>query len=297
LRFPTRNGSTTRHLSEPEVAAAYRARLTSAAQRSERVEQVEAALIERLDLSANPWMTVSLVPDLPGDFLITRASFTDFESAARAAEVVPLDGGGRSFLRCDVGHQRLRADDAIHPDEPAPSFSALEFHQDGAGVVARRLYAIRADPHAPDIDLHTVSDEGIAAVIIWALPYLAREASERAHTSGMATLRVTVLPAASVKRTAIGNTRGGFSTPRGRPVEGPLSATTFASIDELADEGPALLAAAARLHHEIGHTYGMPELPQLTLDGELAWPFWNQTRRPWVKTWAAARSVTIIGES
>ena len=294
LRFPTRNGATTRYLSEPEVAAAYRARLMSAALRGERVEQVEAEVIAHLDLSEEPWMVITLVPDLPGDFTISSASFADFETAARSVQIVPLDGGGCSFQRFDVGHQRLRADDSMRTEDPYPWSAAIEFHTDGTGAAALKLYDIRANVHPPDPQTHTLSDEGVAAAILWALQYLAREASDRAHTSGTAALRATVLPSAAVQQTWLGHSRGGFSRANGRPVASVPSASTFASINELADGGPALVAAAARLHHEIGHSFGIPELPQLTLDGELVWPFWNHDRRPYVKPWAEANGVSII---
>lgn len=298
LRFPTRNGATIRHLSEPEVANAYRARLTSAALRGERVGQVESALVGRLDLTQHPWMAVTLVPDLPGDFTITRASFTAFETDSRAVRIVPLDGGGsRSFLRADVGHQRLRADDSMRTDEPAPWSAATELNTDGAGVVALRLHDIGASVQPADPDKHIVSDEGIAAAIIWALQYLAREAADRAHASGTAAIRVTLLPSPNVRHFALGHWRQGFPNTSGRPVTTVPAVSTFAAISELSAGGPALIAAAARLHHEIGHIFGVPELPQLTLDGELAWPFWNHDRRPSVKSWAEANGAPILGDN
>src|SRR6266851_2620965 len=70
LRFPRRNGTTTRYLSEPEVAAAYRERLADAQRQSSRIEEVEREAVVRLDASRLPWVVVTLVPDLPGDLSI-----------------------------------------------------------------------------------------------------------------------------------------------------------------------------------------------------------------------------------
>jgi len=143
LRFPTRNGSTTRYLSEPEVAAAYRARLANAARRAERVVQVESDLTNRLGLLTDPWIAVTLVPELPGEFTITHASFTEFEADVRATAVVRIDGGDRPFRRVDVGHERFLADDSkLIRDDPALWSAATELHTDGSGVVALRLYDI-----------------------------------------------------------------------------------------------------------------------------------------------------------
>src|SRR6266704_2206470 len=41
LRYPRRNGTTTRYLSEPEVASAYRERLAGAQRQAARVEEIE----------------------------------------------------------------------------------------------------------------------------------------------------------------------------------------------------------------------------------------------------------------
>lgn len=295
LRFPMRNGATTRYLSEPEVAAAYRTRLTSAAQRTERLEQVETELTSQLDLAAAPWIAITLLPELPGDFTISRASFAEFETAARSTQFVPLDGGGQSFRRFDVGHQRLRADDSILADEPAPWGAATELHTDGAGSLALRLYDVQESVRPADPRMHTLSDEGLAAMIIFALQYLAQHARDRAHTSGTASVRATVLPSTAVQRTALGHSRGGPPRASGRPIATVPPASTFAPIDDLADGGPGLIAAAARLHHALGHSFGVAELPQLTLDGELVWSFWNHDRRPHLKAWAAAHGVTITG--
>ncbi|WP_448062258.1 AlbA family DNA-binding domain-containing protein [Cellulomonas hominis] len=295
LRFPTRNGATTRYLSEPEVAAAYRARLTAAAARTDRLEQVESDLTDRLDLTEAPWIALSLLPELPGDFTISRASFSEFETSARNTVIVPLDGGGRSLRRMEVGHRRLRADDSMRADDPSPWGVAIELHTDGAGAAALRMYDIRQSVQPGSSDLHTLSDEGLAAAILWALQFLAQHARDRAHTAGTAAVRATILPSSSVKQTILGYYRGGFPNTTGRPIGTVPPVETYALVDDLAQGGPGLVAAAARLHHALGHAFGVPELPQLTLDGEMVWTFWNHERKPSVKTWAAANGVTITG--
>ncbi len=67
LRYPRRNGATTRYLSEPEVAAAYRERLAGARRQSTRISEVQREALERLNPEGLPWVVVTLVPDLPGD--------------------------------------------------------------------------------------------------------------------------------------------------------------------------------------------------------------------------------------
>lgn len=66
-----RNGATTRYLSEPEVAVAYRERLAGAQRQSARVVEIEREALLRLGPSGHPWVVVTLVPDLPGDLSIS----------------------------------------------------------------------------------------------------------------------------------------------------------------------------------------------------------------------------------
>jgi hypothetical protein len=294
LRFPMRNGATTRHLAEPEVAAAYRTRLSGQAQRGARVEAVEAEVRNQIDRSESPWIIVSLVPDLPGDFTITKASFKALETTLRSTTTAPLDGAGLEFRDFGVGHEHMWATDSMRLNAPAWGL-ATQLHTDGTGVLAQRLYSIadntrtmEGKPYCP------LSDEAIAAALIWALQFLALHARDRAHTAGSATLRATILPSVVTPVLALSSDRRDLVPTAVLPVVTSVPpVTTYAPIDDLAD-GPGLIAAAHRLHQGIGHAFGLPELPQLTTDGQLAGPAWGPIRRPQVERWAASNKVEVL---
>src|SRR5258707_878959 len=55
FRYPRRNGTTTRHLSEPEVASAYRVRFAGARRQVARIEEVEHEALQQLETSGLPW--------------------------------------------------------------------------------------------------------------------------------------------------------------------------------------------------------------------------------------------------
>lgn len=87
LRYPRRNGATTRYLSEPEVAAAYRERFAAVHRQTDRAQEVESGALGRLSTADNQvWEVTSLVPDLAGELVMDQAAL----SAARAE----LMGGG-----------------------------------------------------------------------------------------------------------------------------------------------------------------------------------------------------------
>jgi hypothetical protein len=63
LRYPRRNSATTRYLSEPEVADAYRARFAAPRRQADRASKIEADALSRLDTTEDHvWIAVSLVP-------------------------------------------------------------------------------------------------------------------------------------------------------------------------------------------------------------------------------------------
>lgn len=70
LRYPRRNGATTRYLSEAEVADAYQARATGLAGRRQRLDDVWRVGLDRLDVQDIPthlwdWATLARVPVEP----------------------------------------------------------------------------------------------------------------------------------------------------------------------------------------------------------------------------------------
>ncbi|MBN9375824.1 MAG: hypothetical protein J0I40_10605 [Cellulomonas sp.] len=282
------------------MAVAYRTRLAGEAERTGRLARIEADMHNRLDLSEDPWLIVSLVPDLPGDFTIRRETFAEFQQEMQRKRFLFLDGGGTNFPHADVGHNRLRADDVFREDHPQPHYRAIEIHTDGSGTAAVRLYSLGTPTRAfagQDSPLCTVSDEALAAALIGTLQCLASNAADRAHASGMAALRASLFVAANAPQTALGSIRSGFVSTSGHTVHAnPEPVETFAPLDELVSSGRDLVEAAARLHHGVGHAFGEPELPQLTLDGPLAWPFWSRDRRPYVDAWADDNGVEIIGK-
>jgi hypothetical protein len=133
FRFPKRNGSTTRYLSEPEVAAAYRERFANIAGQGERLEQLERDLRERLVTESFPWLVVSLAPDLPGDMELTHALRQEFSRQMVGKEVRIGAGIGISFRRAHVGRRKLVADGSDNGQDRA-RWAAAEFYCDGSGT-------------------------------------------------------------------------------------------------------------------------------------------------------------------
>jgi hypothetical protein len=73
----------------------------------------------------------------------------------------------------------------------------------------------------------------------------------------------------------------------------PPAADAAAELDGLAQPGPALAAASFLLVSEIGHAFGVPEMGQLSRDGQLRRRYWGQRE---MVTWAQEHGIEITDD-
>ncbi|MCO1597419.1 ATP-binding protein [Micromonospora sp. RHAY321] len=303
LRFPVRNGATTRYLSEPEVATAYRNRFASAQRQDQRIVEVEREAISRLAMDDNyAWVIVSLVPDLPGDMILQDA-FRAWEMEIRRRPTITDEGVG--IHRTRVGRRRLLADGTSNYAAES-RFVSLELHTDGSGAFAlgisnlgsRRATAQRGGE--PDDSGHqVVTDEGIAAGIVSGLLQLGRHARDRAAAGGTALIRAQLHPVGESRPTTIGHTRfyGMGETRTGEQYQVRADpAEAAAAVDDLAQPGPALIEAGALLLDELGQAFGVPEMGQLTRDGRIRRGYWSSSRQSEIVQWAEAYGIEVTEE-
>lgn len=303
LRFPVRNGATTRYLSEPEVATAYRNRFASAQRQGQRIVEVEREAISRLAIDDNyAWVIVSLVPDLPGDMILQDA-FKAWEMEIRRRPTITNEGVGINRTR--VGRRRLLADGTSNYAAES-RFISLELHTDGSGAFAlsvSKLGARRATAQRggepEDSGRQVVTDEGIAAGIVSGLLQLGRHARDRAAAGGTALIRAQLHPVGESRPTTIGHTRfyGMGETRTGEQYQVRADpAEAAAAVDDLAQPGPALIEAAALLLDELGQAFGVPEMGQLTRDGRIRRGYWNSSRQSEIVQWAEAYGIEVTEE-
>jgi hypothetical protein len=210
LRFPVRNGTTLRYLSEPEVSAAYRERATGAERQAARVEEIERDALQRLDTaSERRWVVVSLVPDLAGNLAINSGSFAAFrqEVIGESPTIVP---SGVRFRRASVGRRRLIADGTMD-SSAAASWLLLELHADGSGVcciaLVDRTREVSPSADAGQSAVSRIHVEDMVVAVMSGLWQLGRHARDRAAASGSAIVHVQIYPVAPDQQAVLVNTR------------------------------------------------------------------------------------------
>ena len=143
LRYPLRDGTTTRWQSEPEVADMYRDRFRVAAGQAGRLDGILTDGLAVMDLSEDAFIAVGLIPTGAGSMPIDLARVTAVGEWARR-QIGParwFEGFFDSQVRPGtpgVASHRLTITTAIGADRP-PDHTYAELYDDGAGFACHRL--------------------------------------------------------------------------------------------------------------------------------------------------------------
>jgi hypothetical protein len=298
LRYPKRNGSTTRYLSEAEVAAAYLDRLRRADRLDAKVESVNEDARSRLD-DSKAWVTVTMVPDLAGAMDIDQKTFKAFSAEIIGSGISEITGRQvASFQKTSVGRKRFIAFESNSPYD-RDSWASAQFYEDGSGSYSLQIHDI--SPFEAGGKLigtnRILSEESVIDAILTGIQRLADHARNRAAAGGDALISVTIRPPIlGLSLTlALGHQRRGTAVASGvansrglDPVE------VVASLDDIAQPGPDLVAVVARAVNLIAQNFGIPELGQLTLDGQLRRRYWAIHWQSPVAAWALPAGVAVI---
>ncbi|WP_233412112.1 AlbA family DNA-binding domain-containing protein [Nucisporomicrobium flavum] len=290
FRYPRRNGATRYWLSEPQVAERYRARFAYLGDRLDEARRIEHEYIQRLD-PKQTFVVTTLVPDLPGDAVVTMTTFREFERQILTTSPYLPAGGSGTFNLASVRRKRFVATGAMKASERV-SWAGCELHENGSGVFAA-IIETPSDELAPTATW--VGDQAIVHTIASAIRFLSRHARDRALTSGLATLRATIWPAGREHPLELVRfTDGGATRLKRQDVVEPPVADTVADLEETADDGQALLAATYRLAGGLFQEFGHPEAEQLTSEGALRLHHWNSTYQGYLRPWAEQAGIELL---
>ena len=301
LRYPRRNGATTRYLSEPEVAAAYRERFGAAQRQADRAREIEADALDRLAVTDDQvWVVTSLVPDLQGELVIDQAALgaARAELTGQRPLIVPSSLGWR---RVSIGRRRLLADGAMDSGRAARWLSA-DLHEDGAGVFAAHVLspaspAAAASTSEPEV--RRVIDESVVNGILSGLRFLARHARDHAAAGGNALIRSQLYPLSGQQPLGLARYRAGFTDSLGTRImtEATPPAERVAPLELLACDGPDLLSAAYLLATDLFQGFGAAEAAQLTREGSVRLPYWDPEVVPYLQQWAASAGISVTQQT
>lgn len=297
LRYSRRVGPTTRHLSEPEVAAAYRNRDLRAVARTERLDQVRTVGLRRLELAAGPWLTLTAVPEVPGSFDIDYDTARTMEQALNGRDIGSVFPMGAHIFRTRVGKGRIWADGETN-ESGRSSWAQYEFFQDGSSFIAVRLPSTRGQLSEKDGTVESIHDRGLMRSLINGL---ARGSEHAARTAarGDLLLDARIVLHEDVRQVVLLSNSGPFPQARSTFVGVPddLWAEAFAPIDTLTPPGRGTLAAARVLADQIAQSLGLAEYGLLTHDDEPVPGQWDDRDAATLNALAAIPDLTAASDS
>lgn len=296
LRYPVRDGSGTRYLSESDLADRYRARFAGALQQTDRLREVHAEGCTPLSVHppdetfrAGSWLLVSLVPATVGDVTLGVGNQGRVEDWLRATirDLYPLRGlGDGDLFPLSVGFRRFEYSDRRAVERALSELRHIELHIDGAGFGAVTLTDL-SDPEADEVFF---SDEQLVDNVVCLLYALSSYATNVAGLTGDAAVTVEIIRQEELT-VHLGHTRGGGMS-RYRPVLQHVPASTHSiALDDTAAIGAPLLAAARMFLNDLVSTFGLPEVYQINAEGLLLPQFFNSTRWAELENWATGHRV------
>ncbi|MFI6586189.1 hypothetical protein [Embleya sp. NPDC050493] len=174
-------------LTETHVATAYHQRFQAAADRRERMREVQQDLVAAECDRDRPHLVVTLVPEMPGEMPINQRSFVAHKEALSAAR--PLLGlSHQPFVQVSVGRRRLR----LGWPSPAARRDVAYLHDDGAGVCAHpidtRVYTMDDDARVRVVDADVLVHRLMSAPA-----FLGAHAQDRCGTTGTVNIEVDLV--------------------------------------------------------------------------------------------------------
>jgi hypothetical protein len=290
FRYPRRNGATTRYLSEPEVAEAYRARLAGLAGQRARVEQVWRDGTAALDTTEEAWVAVALVPDVLGAFRVNRAASRRFEKEARERLPTVVNLGFQTW-RTSVGRGFLAADGTSGGGSSGSRWFRYELHADGAGFFAVGVGWLRRGQQGQMLESPSmaVDDEHLTIGVLSALVRLGSHSRDSAAASGSAAIRAGLYGLRPDAPASLSHQRGHFGrdTYNDREVSSdPPPVDTMADLDAIATVGPDVISVAAHICDRLAQSFAVAELGQFSDDGRIRERYVSDGPLAQLKAWA-----------
>ena len=151
----------------------------------------------------------------------------------------------------------------------------------------------RADATASQFD-----DESVVNIVWSGLRFLARHARDRAAAGGSAAARATVWPVSEELPARLMHSRfHGISQVLGKhtPTSPPTAVGVF-DIDDLAEDGPPLVAATYALATGLFQGFGHPEALQMTSGDAIRIKYWRHGVPPQLRLWSQPAGVELSEE-
>jgi hypothetical protein len=286
FRYPRRDGSSTRYLSEIEAADMYRSRFRGESEQLDRLGRIGQEALDRV-AEDGPWVVASVVPNNSGALPISFSGRTAIEQWAReqCCSNDAIDGFFPSTAMAGVGVERYTIATVFDEGQRA-GHAYSQCHLDGAAAAALILYK-----RGNETDGITVFGTDLVWRTAKALRLIGRHAV-RAGAYGDAAVHLQLVGESMY----LGFYRDGFPH-RFKDTELSISqahSRHTVPLESLVGDPQNLLAATRLVLNDIFNAFGRAEVSHITQDGTLRLAYFQD---PELAKWAEARGVSTTAET
>lgn len=288
LRYPRRDGTVTRYLSESEVADLYRNRFAQQHTEIERASLNRQEAVNQIDRDNSLWVAVSAVPTGAGSLTIDAS--TPSETQRWAERFIGQDfvrgflGQAAPLVRTGLRRLRLMTQ---YAHNTAPNYQYAELHVDGAATALHIVWT-GDDQRRAFTETRVIPN----VTLLWATAKCLTTVVEHAVATG-------AWGDLTVEVTLFGPPRAlGFIQHGGiHPVEGGLALRDdlvvrhTLALDEIAAGPQAILAAVRLLLSDVFQAFGSPEVLMIAPSGALRMGYLGQDAE--IRAWAAEHGVEV----
>lgn len=303
FKWPVRDGTGTRFLTEPEIADRYAQRFVGATQRRERADEVEASGLAGLGLqdrhrTTEGWVYLSVTPERPADPRLNQALLNDARAWLTTAN--PTTVGRPTSIdylshRAAPGRVQMTVPSHKSGRFEQPRDLWIELYRDGSAFVAVAL-ASRSEQQMKMLVPVGIPVELIVAELIFATGVALPWVIHRVGAWGTAAVRFG-LAGADARKVS----RHTLQLPRLEQDSCERIAGSDVAAGEVEVSLPGSTSPSGRMTvvHEIASEllqhYALPENPLTTAGGELRIDVWPREEAPHVQVWASEQGVLAVG--
>lgn len=296
LRYPVREGTGKRYLSESEVADLYRSRFADARSQVDRAVERHAGAVARLDRSKMAWLVMSLEPDWPGLFKVTRDNTDPLRTFGRTARV-QFPTWFRSTTYTPVPSFRSLA---LYDGHNEVYNSTATLHLDGGGSVAFGWeWRPKNAMDEGNSKVAMIADEDIVGCLVNGIWALADWALGWCGASGDATLLVQLYAPDDYPMT-LWQYRSDFPgrLAGARDLTGATGeVATTVSLPTIHNSATDLLLTTKRIAADLEMAFGVLGPPQIDPNGAVRQRYFYRDKGEWLRKWAVAWTVEVAEDA
>lgn len=299
-----------RPMSDAEIAAVYRDRLTTSHTQARTLDDLRAAALKHLHVDERPWLIMSLAPDELGTLDLKRGVDRDYATWLNRAAGEQLPSLLRAPLTASPGFRSVLVSDGDVPGGP-PDRLWGELRVDGSGVLAFGYGDVTVADKADDestngqstngestepVEPTEINDEDFVNDIVNMLAILAEHAYHRSGTSGEAAIEAQVVSSEEAPM-VLADGRSHVPGPMAgtRQISEPTGISRrVVGLAEVAMRAPERVRAARALIADLMSAFGVPEPDQISEQGTLVLTAFHPDRVSQVQAWAQRNRVPAL---